>query len=325
MALKDYYQVLGVDAAASQEDIKRAYRRLAREFHPDATGGDKDKQERFVEITAAYDLLSDIGRRELYDLTRRLPRPREPSGSTPAPGTGRRFPGGQTGFDVRGGRPGAPPAAGRGGPTVSARPMPPPPAPAPSGGGVPHAGFGPAAQGRGRVDLTLAEALLGVEKHMTLAMPNGQERELILHIAPGTEDGELLRVPGARPGVIGGGDVLLHVRVLPDARFRREGLDLHVEIPVRIDQAILGGDVVVPTLTSQVTMSLAEGTRPGHKVLLRGEGAMDRKGKRGDLVGVVQLVLPEQLNDEAREHLRRFAEALRNPSPSPSPSDTTES
>lgn len=286
MAHKDYYQILGITITASVEEVKSAYRRLAREYHPDANGGDRDKEALFHEISQAYDVLGDDTRRAVYDAFHRPP-PTSPPATEgrgrPAPtaGEGRGRPSGPT---VQRGRP----------PTAN-----------PGFGG----GFGGGARPvrmRGRVELTLAEAVLGADKTLTLEMPDGQEREVTLHVPPGTEDGETIRLPnpGGRSPAL---ELVLEIKVQPSPQFRRHGLDLEVDVPVPFEKAVLGGPIQVPTLAGTTTVALPAGSSSGHRLFLAGQGAADRKGKRGDLHGVVMITVPRRLSDEARQLIERYA------------------
>ncbi|MCS6914328.1 MAG: DnaJ C-terminal domain-containing protein [Myxococcales bacterium] len=296
MALKDYYKTLGVSGTASAEEIKKAYRRLAKKYHPDVTGGDKAKEAKFKEITEAYEVLSDPKRRAEYDELRNNPfAGREP-------GFGR----GPEGF------------ASSGGPRVDFN------FESFFSGGFADL-FGGGFMGSTRrgqrgtdlqatIELSLPEAALGVEKTLTLE-PLAEPRKVTVRIPAGVEDGEVVRVPGqGRPGTRGGapGDLLLQVKIQPHPIFRRHGADLEVDVPITIDQAVLGAKVDVPTLEGRAQVTVPPGTSSGQKLRLRGKGASDRKGGRGDLYGVVQIVVPKQISEEARALIARFGQLTRS-------------
>jgi DnaJ-class molecular chaperone len=310
MAQKDYYKILGVEPSASAEELKKSYRKLAKKYHPDVTGGDKTKEAQFKEISEAYETLSDPKRRSEYDAMRNNPFAGQDMGGGFGGfgGFGRGGRGGRTNINVdlsdlddlfrRGGfgdlfnegmpRPGAAGAGSR------------------SRGRRPQRGTDVQAS----IDLGLAEAALGAEKGIVLE-PDTEARKVTVRIPAGVNDGETIRVPGqGRPGKNGGpsGDLLLQVRLLPHPVFRRNGIDLEVDVPIRVDEAVLGTRAEVPTLEGKALVTIPSGTSSGQKLRLRGKGAGDRKGGRGDLYGVVQIVVPKGISEEARAAIARFAE-----------------
>ncbi len=335
MALPDYYKVLGVSETATADEIKKAYRKLAKKCHPDVTGGDKAKESRFKDISQAYDVLSDDKKREEYDTQRK-----NPFAGASAGGPGGGFPGGFPGgfsdfsgfagggrgrraagggqrmnmnldledmlrqFGLNMGRDGA---AGGGFP-----------------GGFPGGSRAEAREADGRgadvqtsLEITFTEAALGIEKAVVLEPGTAGERRLTMRIPAGVEDGETLRLAGqGRPGIGGApaGNLLVKIVVKPHAatKFRRKGADVEIDVPVPFDVAVLGGTAEVPTLEGTIaTLKIPPGTPDGTLLRLRAKGAGDRKGGRGDLYGVIQIIVPKDISPEAREHLRKFAELTR--------------
>ena len=165
------------------------------------------------------------------------------------------------------------------------------------------------------LSLTLAEAALGAEKSFTLGPGTSDERKLTVRIPAGVEDGETIRLPGqGRPGPSGGtaGNLLIKVTVLPDATLRRKGADLERDVHIAIDKAVLGGAIEVPVVDGgSKEIRLPPGTSSGQKLRLRGFGASDRKGGRGDLYVVVQIDVPKDISAEAKSLIERFAQLTR--------------
>jgi DnaJ-class molecular chaperone len=321
MAQPDYYKILGVAETASADELKKAYRKLAKKYHPDVTGGDKAKEARFKEITQAYDVLSDDKKRQEYDELRR-----NPFAGVHGGGGGPGGPGGPdfSGFPGFGGMGGG--RARRSGSRVNidiedmlrnfgvnmgdeTGPF----------GGMRGGARGMDQRGadvQASLELTFAEAALGAEKPVVLEPGTPSERKLTMRIPAGVEDGETIRLPGqGRPGMNGApaGNLLIKVSVQPHPRFRRKGADLEVEVPIQIDEAVLGGTVEVPTLeATKATVKIPPGTSSGTLLRLRGKGAGDRRGGRGDLYGTVQIIAPKNVSPEAAELIRRFGELTRS-------------
>ncbi|MBL8634917.1 MAG: J domain-containing protein [Myxococcales bacterium] len=311
MAQLDHYKTLGVAEGASADEIKKVYRKLAKKYHPDATGGDKVKEAKFKEITEAYEVLSDEQKRKEYDELRRNPF----AGGMPGGGFSGGFPGGFPG-GFGGGR-----GAGRvrtGGVDINLEDI------------LGQGGFGDLfGSGAGRrsrepvrgsdiqtnLTLTLAEAALGAEKSFTLGPGTSDERKLTVRIPAGVDDGETIRLSGqGRPGPGGGpaGNLLIKVTVMPDPVMRRKGADLERDVHIAIDKAVLGGSIEVPVIDGSVKeIRLPPGTSSGQKLRLRGFGASDRKGGRGDLYVVVQIDVPKDISAEAKSLIERFAQLTR--------------
>ncbi|MEW6545345.1 MAG: J domain-containing protein [Bacillota bacterium] len=324
MEFKDYYRILGVSRDASDEEIKKAYRRLARKYHPDVNPGDKAAEEKFKEINEAYAVLSDSERRRRYDqLGADWPRWSQwERAQRQAGGFGPTFTGGagadfseffrtffsDLGLDLEqllaqaagaaGGRPAGGRAEGRSGgrrtfwwtwPPREAETV------TPNGGGGP--------QEAGTLEVTLAEVAHGTQRQVELVLPGGTRR-LEVRVPPGVRDGQLLRLPGGA----GGQDVYLRVRVKPHPLFTREGDDLVYELPVSLTEAVLGAEVEAPTLDSgRVKVKVPPETQNGAVLRLRGLGLPRRDGGRGDLLYRVKVVLPTRLGKREKELFEELA------------------
>jgi curved DNA-binding protein len=298
VAQRDLYQILGVPRTATPEEIKKAYRKLARQHHPDVNPGNKGAVERFREAAAAAEVLSDPKRRSLYDEF--------------GPDSLR------TGFDEKraeevrrwrrsGGAPGGQPSDFGDYSSVNVE------------------GYGPVdfgsifetifgQQGRGRagqghgpgrragprpgddleadLELELRDAVVGAERDVRLGA-----RTLRVTIKPGTAEGARIRLAGqGGPGTHGGpdGDLLLRVRLRPHPLVRVEGKDLYLDLPLTVPEVVNGAEVELPTFEGKVRFTVSAGTPSGKQIRLRGQGLPDlRGGPRGDLYAVVKLVLPE--------------------------------
>ena len=298
--VEDPYKVLGVTREASADDIRAAYRKLAKQHHPDLNPGDKASEERFKAISAAYELLSDPDKRGRYDRGEI-----DASGAERPPERPfyRGFAEGQEGGKYHRGGDIDPDdlndifasffRQGRGG-----------------GGG---AAEGPEFRLRGEdrlyvlpVDFT--DAVAGATRRLTL--PDG--KNLDITIPPGTEDGQVLRLRGqGGPGLNGGppGDALIEVHVAPHPFFRREGDDIHIEVPVTLAEAVLGGRIMVPTPSGPVAMTVPKQSDSGTRLRLRGKGVPAHRGRTaGDQYVTLRIVLGENAADrELTEFLERWA------------------
>ena len=315
---KDLYAVLGVARDADRDAIRKAYRKLARENHPDLNPGDAEAEARFKDISHAWEVLENEERRKAYDEFGEISleagfdadearKAREAFGA--------RF-GGPGGFDV-GGHPGT----GMGGQEFHFGDL-----DDLLGGLFGGAQRGPGAAGlrmRGQdleahLVLEFEEAVRGGEKRLTLGRPGPdgrpQPETLTVRIPPGVHGGGSLRLAGkGGPGLGGGSDGDLHVRleVRPHPVFQREGRrDLVFDLPLSVREATLGAKVEVPTLDGRVTLTVPPGTDSGAKLRLKGKGVPGAKGAApGDLFARVQIRAPRGLDEEARaglEALERF-------------------
>jgi DnaJ-class molecular chaperone len=271
----DPYVVLGVPRDASDEDIRRVFRKLAKELHPDVRPGDKTAAERFKRVSVAYELLGDPVKRRRYDRGE-IDATGEPRRAYAHGGQGARTRW-QTGggddfdiFDVFGGyRPGR-----------NARP-------APIRG----------QDARYTLEIEFLEALGGVKKRVTL--PEGGILDLV--VPEGVADGQVLRLKGkGAAGMRGGepGDALVELKVKPHAQFKRVGDDIIIEAPISIDEAVLGARIEVPTPTGRVQVTIPKGTSSGRVFRLRGKGVKNTTtGTSGDQLVNVRIELPETIDD----------------------------
>ncbi len=294
---KDYYATLGVSKTASDKEIKSAFRKLAKKYHPDANPDDPSSEAKFKELNEAYEVLGDKDKRAKYDQF-------GPAFQQYAAGNGAGAPGGytyQTATDVgdmsdifesifgglggfgRGGRARGPGAYG--------------------GVGVING-----SDLEQSVLITLQEAYTGATRLITKG-----DRTIRVNIPAGATTGTKVRLAGeGEPGVNGGvaGDLYLVVQVEHDAQFERQGDDLNVDVKVDMFTALLGGEVEVPTLGRPVNLKIKAGTQSGRKLRLTGKGmpVMRSKDQRGDLYARVLITVPESLTDEQRalvEQLRQ--------------------
>ena len=288
---------LGVSIGASADEIKKAFRKLAKELHPDKNPGDKASEERFKRITAAFDLLGDAEKRAKYDRGEIDADGREQyRGFSGGAGGGRS--GGFSGFGGSGQRGGFEDIdlsdlfAGFGG-----------------GGGGANRGFG---GGKGQdIRATLEVSLEEVISGTTRRIQFSDGRMVDVAIPKGASDGQVVRLKGqGAPGRTQAGDAMIELRIVPHALYRRDGADLHMDLPVSVPDAVLGGKVTVPTPEGKVMMSIPKGSNSGKVLRLKGRGGY-ADGKRGDLLAKLMVTLPE----EEDELLVRFAEDWRKNRP----------
>jgi curved DNA-binding protein len=334
MEFKDYYELLGVPRTATQAEIKKAYRRLARELHPDRNPGDAAAERRFKEANEAHAVLSDPEKRKRYDELGANWQAYQQAG----------FGGGSTDWAGFGGAPGGTRWTYRrvspedlGGfsdffrvffdDDVSFR------SGGPMGAGAGASGFdqifdfgdlgaaGPSSrraaqaipQAEATAEVTLAEVARGTER-----MVNVNGRQLQVKIPPGVADGARIRLRGGglRAGGDGAtGDLVVNVRVKPDPRFERRGADLLTEVPLTLAETLLGGEVSVPTPTGSVKLRIRPNTQNGQEIHIRGRG-LPRRGtdEKGDLIVRTRVVLPE-LDEEGRAELAKVLRSKPQPDP----------
>ena len=315
---KDFYKTLGVSKDASDAEIKKAYRKLARKYHPDANPGDEKAEEKFKEIGQAHQVLSDKESRAQYDQVRAM-------------GGGARFsagsggPGGAAGggFDDvfsdlfgGGGRTRTRTTYGGGGD------VPPDLADLLGGfgggfGGGGYGGYQPPVKGgdiKASTTLSFTEAINGAS--VKLNMPGG--KPLTVRTPIGVKDGQKIRLAGkGKTSPNGGepGDVILTVHVRPHPVFTRDGDNLRIELPISFDEAALGAEVKVPTLGgTPVKVKVAPGTPSGRTLRVRGKGVKTKKGT-GDLLATVQIVVPKNLSKEAKQAVEAFKAATEGEDP----------
>lgn len=288
--MKDYYQVLGVSRGATDQEIKQAYRKLARTYHPDINPGDKQAELRFKEINEAYEILSDKEKREKYDRFGSDWKRYEQGGP------GADFAGNADFADIFETLFGA------------------------SRGGRPGGGFNARMDGQDieqQVDISIEEAFAGTQRTLQFSNPNGTPRTITVKIPAGADSGTRVRVLGeGAPGLNGGakGDLFLVVRVAPSGRFERKGDDLYLKIDTSLYTLLLGGQVQVPTPAGKtINLSIPEQTQNGRTFRLSGQGMPALRAERkGDLYVSVQAQLPAQLSARERElfeELRQLADS----------------
>ena len=292
MDFKDYYGVLGVARTATPEAIKAAYRKLARQWHPDVNAGDAAAEKRFKEINEAHEVLGNPDTRRRYDALG-ADWQRAGSGSASARDP---FGFGDLGGGFRSARTGGDFSdffeqffGGGGG----ARP-----------GGMPQ---------RGRdmertLQLSLEQAFRGATQRLTITR-RGQTRTVDVRVPAGVTDGACVRVAGeGEPGGAAPGDLLLRVRIAPHPRFNLRGRDLHLTVTVPVTTAVLGGQVEVTTLDGRpVRLKVPAGTQPGQVLRLRGRGLPGGGAPGGDLLAAVQIAIPRRLSPASRAHYEALA------------------
>jgi molecular chaperone DnaJ len=288
MAGKDYYEILGVKKSASEDEIKKAYRNLAKKFHPDKHKGDKDAENKFKEISEAYAVLSDQEKRSQYD---RLGREAfGPGGANPFAGFDfSQFMGG-AGGGARGRKAGG---GKRGGGTIDFTDI----FGDLFGGGGYQAGPSRGNDVQAETSIDFRDAILGT----TLELRVGHERVKV-KIPEGIADGQTLRVRGKGGlGESGGpaGDLHLVVRVRPHPLFERRGDDIHMELPITVGEAIRGADIEVPTLHGAVRMRIPPATQAGRTLRLTGKGVKKKTGEAGDQYCRIQIIVPPSAPNDA--------------------------
>jgi len=281
---KDFYKVLGVSKDISDADLKKTYRKLARQYHPDSNPGDAAAEARFKEISEANSVLSDSEMRKEYDQIRAM-------------GSGARF--------SAGGRPGQP----GGFEDVCG-----------GGFGNSSGGFrGAAGPTKGR-DFTATTTLdfLTAIRGETIKLQPSNGKAINVKIPAGVSDGQKIRLKGkGEPSPDGGtaGDLVLTVTVRKHSVFERDGLNLRVDVPVTFSEATLGATIEVPTLGGEpVKLRVAAGTPSGRVLRVKGRGVTTAKGV-GDLLASVVVAVPTHLSAEAQTHLEAFAAAMPDENP----------
>lgn len=336
-AKRDYYEVLGVDRNADQNAIKKAYRKLAKKYHPDTNAGNPQAEQKFKEVTEAYTVLSDPEKKKLYDQFGHTAF--DGAGAGAGGYNGGAYSTGNGGYrefhfengnmddifddlfgDIFHGK-------SKGGFSGSFH----------TGdgssfrqsyyggtGGFGREGFGggsfrqKGSDLRAQTEVSFDEAAFGCDKIITFQDPSGSgnAQTLQVHIPAGIDSGKSIRLKGkGMPGTGGGepGDLLLKVQVGTKPGFERKGMDVYSTISVPFAAAVLGGEVMVQTIHGAVMCRIKPGTQPGVKIRLRGKGISSEGNisRQGDHYAVVQIQVPTELGHEAAEKLREFQDALK--------------
>ena len=287
---RDPYMELGIPRSASADEVRKAFRKLAKQHHPDANPGNKESEERFKRVSAAFDVLGDAVKRKKFD-----------AGEIDA--DGRETYRGAAGGGAWGpGGPGGPYRSGPGGPRpesfegvdlgdILGEMM----GRGGRGGGGGFGGFGGGFSQRGgdvraKLEIDLEEAIAGGKKR--IAFSDG--RTIDVSIPKGATEGQTLRLKGqGSPGRAGAGDAFIEIAIRPHAIFKREGDALVMDLPVSVYDAVLGGKVEAPTPDGPVTLTVPKGSNSGARLRLKGRGIPDAQGRRGDLFARLVVSLPE--------------------------------
>jgi DnaJ-class molecular chaperone len=315
MAKHDYYSVLGVSRSASDDEIKRAYRRLAKKYHPDSNKGDRTAVERFKEVQEAYDVLSDREKRSQYDRFGHVGAGVGAAGHGPGgtyytwsssgPGAEFDFADLSDLFGDDGGRP------GRGGSIfeqiferVGRRGH---------AGHVNHATEAPSSSDiEQEITLSFEQAIRGVSLEVGIVDGPAAGETVRVKIPPGVSDGQRIRVRGKGSHGRRGqppGDLYIVCRVQPHRYFRRVGNDIYLEAPVTVGEATLGARIDIPTIDGPTTVKLPPGTPSGTKLRLAGRGVEDpRTRQRGDQYAVIKIVPPRRLTERQTRLMTEFSE-----------------
>ena len=343
---KDYYKILGIDKNADENTIKKAYRKLAKKYHPDTNAGNAQAAEKFKQITEAYSVLSDPEKKKLYD---QFGAAAFEAGFDPKAAAGgyggfggfgggfHGFSGGTGGFhgfsgdpnggyqefhfegnpedmdDIFGGMFGGmfgghgSRQKGTGSNNQSGG----------SGRSSFHGGFGSSGfQSRGQdvtsdLTVTFDEAAFGCDKIITLTGSDGHKQTLKLHIPAGMEDGKSIRLQGKGGAGIGGaqaGDLLICIHVSEKPGFTRKGADVYTTANIPFTTAVLGGEAIIQTLNGRVSCHIKPGIQSGSKIRLKGKGvpSVKQPSVHGDEYVVIQIQVPKRLRPEAKQKLREY-------------------
>ena len=327
---EDYYKTLGVSRDASDDEIQKAYRKLARKYHPDLADDKEAAKEQFQKVQHAYDVLSDEKKRKLYDrLGPEFERAGGYHGQMPEDVDIEQIFGGsmpQGGFEdilrqifgggaPMGGFQGGDPRGGRGG----------------FYGGFPGGGFEPGgtrtqtqqAPARGRdleqtITIPFATAVLGGKHQVTLQRSSGDVENITITIPAGIADGKKIRLRGQGASPPRGGqrgDLFIKVNVAPHPSYQREGDNLRVILPVTVSEAIRGAKIDLPTPHGTVTLTVPPDSSSGRLLRMKGLGVKHKDGSAGDLIAELKIEIPDNLNEEQRKLLDAFAESIEDFNP----------
>ena len=277
---KDYYAILGVEKSADSDEIKKRYRKLARELHPDKTKGDKTLEERFKAVSEAYDILSDEKKRAEYDQARTLFQ----QGGIPNGGFQGNFSAGGFGDlgDIFGNLFGGQRGPRRG------------------------------ADMQAQATISFRESINGTQ--LTFNSPSGP---VTTKIPAGVNDGAKIRVRGkGAPGEAGAGDLYITINVAPHSVFSRKDENLLLTLPVTFPEAALGADISVPTLSGEeVTLRLPAGTANGKTLRIKGRGITRKDGSVGDLLVTIEVSVPQRVDGKAKKALESYQEESKGADP----------
>ena len=298
MGKRDYYEVLGINRNADEKEIKRAYRKLAKKYHPDTNPGDKLAEQKFKEVTEAYNVLGDAKKKNLYDKY----------------GFAAFEEGFREGEDHSGGQRSFTREFHFGDQDMS-------------GafddlfedffGGSFGSNFGnrhfrqKGADAQADIQISFEEAVSGCDKILHLQDANGKTSSLQVHIPAGIDEGQSVRLKGKGASGIGGGasgDLMLKVQISPKPGYERKGNDVYVTVNIPYTTAVLGGEAIVPTLTGKVSCKIAPGTQSGSKIRLRNKGIPSMKNPihRGDEYIVIQIEVPRNLSQDEKQKLMEY-------------------
>jgi len=301
----DYYATLGVGRSASDEDIQKAYRQLARQYHPDLNPDDAKAKKKFQEVQVAFEVLNDSKKREMYDRYGSDYESVGPGGAGPGAG---------------GTHPWGGPSGGRPSMDINMEEL------FGGGGGFSDLfkNFGQrdkrvprrAAPTRGsNIDYALTvpftTAVLGGEAQIAVQRPEGRTETIQIKIPAGIEDGKKIRLRGqGNTSPNGGpeGDLMIKINAAAHPHFRRQGKRLDVRVPITLAEAIAGAKVDVPTPHGTITLTVPAGTSSGAKLRLKGQGVKSAQGTAGDLFAELQIVLPKEIEQKDREQLETILE-----------------
>ncbi len=273
---KDYYKILGVEKGASQDDIKKAFRKLAHEFHPDKTKGNEEASKKFKEASEAYSVLGDEQKRKQYDTF---------GSAGPNMGGGAGGFNGFNGFDFS-------QFTGANGQGFEF-----------DLGDIFNEFFGGQRRPRRGMNITydaqisFKDSIFGIEKEITI-----NKEKLSIKIPPGIESGQGLRVQGkGEDGPGGRGDLIIRVWVEKHPVFRKEGYNLIMELPLKLTTALLGGSVDIETLEGKLEVKIPSGTTHNDVLRVKNKGVPDERGRRGDLLIVTEVAMPRKISKTAQK------------------------
>ncbi len=307
---KDYYKTLGLSKGADDKEIKRAYRKLAKKYHPDSNPGDKAAEAKFKDVTEAYNILSDPEKKKLYD---------QYGSAAFEEGFGQGFNGGGGfggqgfgGFNYNGSNVNMDDIFssffGGGGGFGSS-----------SGG---FGGFGGGQRGPQKganrtqdITISFRDSVHGAEHAVRVADETGSIKTVKIHIPAGIDEGQSVRLRGkGDPGINGGaaGDLLLKVHISPEKGYERKGFDIYQDVEIPFTTAVLGGSVKITTMQGTVEVRVPAGIQSGQKMKLRGKGipSMKNSSAFGDTYAVIRIKVPKTMSEEAKKKLMEYKELM---------------